>query len=136
MPLNIKEGMSFSEILSHGDSEDMFATLSSDSINQLVIDLHKNSESDIAILLNKLTEADPSNQTRLADAIAAYFTNAAVKLDNEIQSDLQAQQAIQTQLANLNIAAEMLPPEQIAVPKFIDLVATDRFREIFNLPVA
>ena len=134
MYINPREGMSFDEILAHGEDDSLYSALKSTVLDQAAFDTNDNAGSELMLLIQQLKDAQTiTEQMLISDAIVSQFTERATQLSEVVQSDLVAQQAVKQKLANLNIAAELLPPAETNVPDLVELIATKDFKKIFDL---
>lgn len=134
MLIDVRSGMTFDEILAHGEDDSLYSALKSTVLDDVAFATNTNAHSDIQQLIEQLNVApNADTQARVSDAIASYFIDRGADITAVVQSDLVAQQAVRQKLANLNIAAELLPPEQTLVPDLVDLIATNDFKAIFTI---
>lgn len=130
----INGGMTFEELLSTG-SEDpsTYSGVLSPVVDQVTFALTPGNPSEFNLLFGQLGPAETvEEQQRVANALCDLLNAYKTSIETVITDDLARQEAIRQDNSNLNIAASLLPSENVQGTQIFEAIATPAFKQILD----
>jgi hypothetical protein len=128
---DINKGMSLDEIIGSDAPKEVFGALRSTAVKDLNDSLNPRVPGGISELLDRLLNGDSNDEELVGDALAAAILEHHETIDSTIAADLEVQaELIRNQ--QLNDLASGILPQAVLNPLLLDMVTTDKFKEIVN----
>lgn len=128
--LAIKRGMGLDELLTNSSPPELYSALQSPVMDKVEQQLNFRVPGGLTELIDMYTATtDSGRKYELADAIEDALLQMKEQVDAVIQSDLDAQAKLREEQATVDLTNQIIPTADTS-PDFLNLVATDVFKEI------